>query len=209
MNTQDEGAVVGAILRACKNPVILDLGAYGGEDTAWLIGACSVPPTVVAVEADPDNFARLQAAKLPASLVHGAIANHVGTCTFYKCYTGLGVGSGSIRQPTGHLDRGGTKYDFRPMTVSCFTLDHLFDLHGLDHVDLLWCDIQAAERDMIAGGQKTLARTRYLFIEAEDDATPEMYAGQLNRTALLNLLPGWTEVQRFDFNTLLRNDRNE
>lgn len=210
MNTQDEGAVVGAILRDCKDPVIVDLGAYGGEDTSWLIGACRVPPTVIAIEADPDNYNRLNSAglhRLPVhslTTIHAAIADHVGECTFHKCYTGRGVGSGSIRQPTGHLDRDGTKYDFRPMAVDCITLDHLFGKYGLDHIDMLWCDIQAAERDMIAGGNNALMHTHYLFIEAEEGE--EMYAGQAMRAELLGLLPHWTEVQRFDFNTLLRNE---
>lgn len=207
MNTQDEGTVIGRILRDCKNPVILDLGAYGGEDTAWLVGACSVPPLCIAVEADIDNFNRLTAAKLPAVTIFGAISDTIGTCTFFACDTGQGRGSGSIRRPTGHLQKGETKYDFREVrNVPCYTLDSIFDLYRLSHIDLIWCDIQAAEPDMISGGQKALARTRYLFIEAEDDTTPEMYKGQLNRTALMDLLSGWTEVQRFDFNTLLRND---
>ena len=201
---QDEGSVIREILGQCEDPVILDLGAYGGEDTAWLIGACKVQPRVIAVEADPDNFARLQTANLPATLFHAAIADHNGDCTFYKCHTGRGVGSGSIRRPTGHVDRGGTHYDFRPITVRCLTLDYIFADARLSHIDLLWVDIQAAERDMIAGGQNALAHTRYLFIEAEQGE--EMYEGQAMRDALLRMLPGWTLIGDFDFNILLRND---
>jgi FkbM family methyltransferase len=205
LNIEDEAQAIGSILRECEHPVIVDLGAYGGEDTAWLIGACRVPPVAIAVEADPDNFARLYAANLKATVIQAAISDHDGECTFYKCYTGRGVGSGSIRQPTGHLDRDGTKYDFRPISVRCLTLDKIARDFALDHIDLLWVDIQAAERDMIAGGQNALQRTRYLFMEAEQGE--EMYAGQAMRDELLAMLPGWFEVQRFDFNILLRNDR--
>jgi 2-O-methyltransferase len=201
----NETEVVSAILRDCNDPVILDLGAFGGEDTSWLIAACRVPPKVIAVEADWDNYQRLAAAGLKATTIYSAIADHIGTCTFYRCFTDRGVGSGSIRQPTGHLDRAGTKYDFRPVTIPCLTLDHLFEISCLDHIDVLWCDIQAAERDMIASGQNALMHTHYLFIEAEEG--PEMYAGQAMRAELLNLLPNWVEVERFDFNTLLRNEQ--
>jgi FkbM family methyltransferase len=204
MNTEDEAQIVGKILRECKNPVIVDLGAYGGEDTAWLIGACNVPPTVIAVEADPQNFARLKAAGLSAILLYGAIADKTGTCTFHVCEApGAGRGSGSIRRPTGHLVRHGEPYTFRELIVPCFTLDDLFRDNKLDHIDLLWVDIQAAERDMIAGGRKALQRTRYLFMEAEQGE--EMYDGQAMRDELFRLLPEWSEVQRFDFNTLLHN----
>lgn len=206
MNTEDEGTIICRILRECANPVIFDLGAYGGEDTAWLAGACTSPPIIVAIEADHENFRRLYNS-LPRALAlyEGAISNSNGSCTFYECHTGLGRGSGSIRKPTGHVDRGGVHYDFRPVTVKCWTLDYIFAETKVDHIDLIWCDIQGAEPNMIAGGQNALAHARYLFIEAEDDSTPEMYEGQLMRTKLLELLPGWEQVQRFDFNTLLRN----
>ncbi len=72
----------------------------------------------------------------------------------------------------------------------------------IESVDLLWVDIQGAERDMIAGGQRTLKNTRYLFIEAEEQ---QFYEGQAVRPELLAMLPGWEVIGEFDYNLLLRN----
>ena len=185
--------------------MIVDLGAYNGSDTQWMIDA-SRNPRVIAVEADPDNFCTLAALRLNATIIYGAIADHTGTCDFWACYTGRGRGSGSIRPPSGHLDLNGTDWDFRKLdeSIPCYSLDDIFREQGLDHIDLLWVDIQGAERDMIAGGQNALKHSRYLFIESEYEK--ELYAGQAMRPELLALLPGWTVSHTFDFNLLLRND---
>ncbi len=55
-------------------------------------------------------------------------------------------------------------------------------------IDLLWTDIQGAERDMIAGGQGALAHTRYLMMEVE---AGELYEGQALRDELITILSGW------------------
>jgi FkbM family methyltransferase len=49
------------------------------------------------------------------------------------------------------------------------TLDSVARETQLDRIDLLWVDIQGAERDMIAGGRHALSRTRYMMIEAEPE----------------------------------------
>jgi hypothetical protein len=86
--------------------------------------------------------------------------------------------------------------------VPCYTLDTIFRCEGLAKIDLLWVDIQGAERDMIQGGGFALAHTRYLFIEAE---TEELYAGEALKPELLALLGdhGFALVQDFGCNVLL------
>jgi 2-O-methyltransferase len=73
------------------------------------------------------------------------------------------------------------------------------------HVDLIWCDIQGAERNMIAGGRQTLARTSWLLTECY---SIEMYEGQATRDELLHLLGSqWALVAEWpeNANLLLRN----
>lgn len=208
MATIPEMNAIRPILEACEDPVIFDLGAHEGFDSEWMVRACKRPPYLVQVE--PDNSHILKLIEMQRTLCRGvifyaAISDHDGVCDFYECHTSEGRGSGSIRRPTGHLERNGIKYDFEKREVSCLTLDSIFlKIPELTHIDMLWVDIQAAERDMIAGGQETLKRTRYMFIEAEDG--PEMYEGQFMRNALLGLLPGWRIIGDFDFNLLLVND---
>lgn len=200
---------VGAILRECRNPVIVDLGSHQGEDTLWMASYVrDRQPKIIMVEADKENFATI--ANIAAHVtgftaIFGAIHDHTGTCDFWACYTTEGRGSGSIRRPSGHL-REKPWYDFRLLSeqIPCYDLDTIFATVGLDHIDVLWVDIQGAERDMIKGGQAALKRTRYLFIESEER---ELYDGQALRPELLEMLPGWTVTDVFDYNLLLRNDR--
>jgi hypothetical protein len=135
--------------------------------------------------------------------LYGAIADHTGKTDFWVCYTPAGRGSGSVHRPTGHMVRTPDYVFQKTENIPCFTLDHIFERVGLDHIDMLWVDIQGAERDMIAGGHYALTRTRYLFIEAEES---EQYEGQAVRPELLGLLPAWTVIESFDFNLLLRNE---
>ena len=89
----------------------------------------------------------------------------------------------------------------QPGLTQCWSLDHLtYSLGIFGEIDMLWVDIQGAERDMIAGGQNALSRTRYLFIEAE---TTELYEGMALRDELLTLLPGFKVIEEFEYNLLL------
>ena len=59
---------------------------------------------------------------------------------------------------------------------------------------------------MVAGGQKTLERTRYLMVEAD---SCEMYEGQATRATVEQLLPGWEVLDEWpiDANVLFQNRR--
>lgn len=195
--------VVAPLLRAAANPRFMDLGAHIGGDTEWLCAAAGANGKGIAVEADLYNYELLRAKKLPARIEWSAIASYTGLCDFWVCTDPpAGRGSGSIRQPTGHLVRNGVPYVFEKTQIPCITLDDLFAASGFDHIDLLWVDLQGGEKDMIAGGKEALKNTRYLFIESE--YAEELYAGQAMRPELLSLLSGWTVMQAFDFNLLLR-----
>ena len=87
--------------------------------------------------------------------------------------------------------------------VETLTLDSIFGQERLKKIDLLWVDIQGAERNMIAGGQKALSHTRYVFMEAE---TVELYEGEALKADLIAALPGWTLLADFGSNILLRNE---
>lgn len=202
----DEQAAITKILQACKNPCIVDLGSYCGEDAEWMRHACVENPKIVMVEADPGNFKAVSstADRIGAKAIFGAIADYSGECEFWACYTPDGRGSGSIRKPTGHLVEK-PHYDFRqlPKKIPCYTLDGIFSSENLTHIDVLWVDIQGAENSMIAGGQNALRHTRYLFIEAEKRI---LYDGQSIREDLLAMLPNWKIIGDFDFNLLLVNE---
>jgi len=74
----------------------------------------------------------------------------------------------------------------------------------VSEVDLIWCDIQGAERLMIAGGQRTLSKTRWLLVEAD---AVEMYEGQAVRAQFDGLLPDFWAIDEWpeNANVLFRN----
>lgn len=208
-----------AILSGREYPVVIELGAHHGEDSGVLYDACRPAPGVyLAVEADARNIPCLQkhmANRKVAQIIHAAICDRTGVVNLYLAdgnwQTGLGTGSSSIRRPTKHLETWPEITFSETVAVSGYKLDTLGALHGLfygDVVDLIWCDIQGAERDMIAGGRQVLARTQWLLIEADREA---YYEGAATRDEMPGLLPGWELVTEWpeDGNMLFRNVRLE
>jgi FkbM family methyltransferase len=203
MNVQEWAQL---IVKRAVHPVIIELGAHHGVDTVPIYDACQTPPSYLAVEADPRNLPvfkkTISARKI--ELVHAAIADHVGHIDFHQC-EGNYDASGSIREPKEHLTCFPHITFEYTVVVPCLTLDWLTDRHGLtDEIDLIWCDIQGAEGDMIAGGQRTLERTRYMVIEAD---RLEMYAGQATRATIEGLLPDFQVIDEWpvDANVLFKN----
>ena len=61
------------------------------------------------------------------------------------------------------------------------------DSMDFSKVDWIWCDVQGAEDLVIAGGQETLARTRFFYTEYIEC---EAYEGQIGRDEIHRRLPG-------------------
>lgn len=184
-------------------PTVLELGAHHAQDTIQIYDACQVPPRYVAVEADPRNLPTIHQVigDRAVEVVHAAIANHCGVVTFRQC-EGNNDASGSIRPPKLHLTCFPHITFEHEVEVPATTLDALTQKLGVGPIDLIWCDIQGAELDMITGGQQTLARTRFLMVEAD---RLEMYEGQATRSDFEGLLPGWRVVDEWpkDANLLM------
>ena len=198
-----EADAVGRILANSKDARFLDLGSYNGADAAFMAQwgrGC-------AIEADPDNWCNLvRNMHSRVTYFNGAIASYTGQCDFWVCADPpAGRGSGSIHEPTGHLVRNGVPYTFKKIQIPCMTLDDLFARSTYDHLDVIWADLQGGEKDMIAGGKKTLALTRFMLIESE--YAEELYKGQAMRDELLSLLPDWQVIETFDFNLFMMNNK--
>jgi 2-O-methyltransferase len=214
-SNRPEQTFIRKIIAEAQRPVCLDLGAHVGEDASRMLNAAfdaGRRPKILMVEPDPRNVERikmsgiLQRRGADLSLIHGAIAEHSGRCDFHMCdnASNQAFASGSIRKPTGHLQHFPWCTFKKIESVPCFSLDDLMVEHELDHIDVLWVDIQGAEKDMILGGPAALARTRYLYVEAE---SVEFYEGQALRPELLAMLPDFSLIEEFDYNLLLRNDK--
>jgi len=202
--TEIETAV--SILKDLQRPVVLELGAHYGVDTCVMYDACS-DPVYIAVEPDPRVFQVLIEAvgSRNALLVEKAISDHVGEAVLHLCES-ESLASSSIRAPKEHLTCFPWITFERDLAVECLTLDALAEQQGLDYVDLIWSDLQGAERDMIAGGQRTLAMTKHLILECD---RVEMYEGQITRDEIMGYLPDFELIDEWpdSANLYLRNRR--
>jgi FkbM family methyltransferase len=147
------------------------------------------------------------------TLVPVAIGAQDGTTTFYasngapsedwsaRLPEGWDL-SGSIRRPKNHLTLNPWCTFDAVSEVPVRSLDSWAREHGVDHVDLIWADVQGAEGDLIRGASATLARTRFLYTEYSND---EMYEGQIDLRSLLTALPQFAVVRRFAGDVLLQN----
>ena len=217
MSSLQEQAVIRKILRGIDKPVILEAGAHCGEEEDWIRDACDSEPLYVMIEPDPRNLKVIHESKWAKSyesrsvrtgarlVLDGAISDKNGVKTFFQSSnerTG-DHGSGSLRTPTGHISGMPWIKFAETVDVVCYSLDFIFSKrYQLPKIDLLWADIQGSEADMIRGGQTALKHTRYLFMEVERQ---ELYEGQALEDELIAMLPGWKQVQRFEYNLLMFN----
>ncbi|MCI0393432.1 MAG: FkbM family methyltransferase [Chloroflexi bacterium] len=177
----------------------LELGAHEGTDTAWLAQIPDV--TIHAFEPDPRNH---QSPRPNVVLHRAAVAERDGLGSLILSQQGWGqewTHSSSIKQPKNHLHRfpvtfGGTAQ------VRLVALDTFYQQHGLDVIDFIWADIQGAEGEMIRGGRRTLAHTRYLYTEYSDD---ELYEEQATLKEIMEMLPNFRVLELWPDDVLLEN----
>ena len=202
--TSIERETLRRVMLNVQSPMIVELGAYRGEDGPFLrsLGNGTLGVHIM-VEPDYRNIAYIVEHRPATRVIHGAIAMQTGMRNFnFSDDHNQEQGSGSILPPTGHLTHfPHIRFDKKEM-VKAYSLDDLFAREGVFRCDLLYVDIQGAEKEMILGGQDALSRTLYLFMEAEKT---EFYRGQAVRPDLLAMLPEWDLIGDFDFNILLRN----
>jgi len=201
----EKDSVICALINI-DHPVIVELGAHIGEEYEWLRNL--KPSRYVMVEPDPVNVSiLLKKAFGTVSILDVAVGSYNAPSTIFYAsdnHVSKNRASGSIRNPTGHLKHF-PEVTFSVDNVMLYTLDSICEIEQVDHIDLLWCDIQGAERDMIEGGRATLRKTRYMMIEAEPDV--ELYEGQALKPELIAMLPDWEVIKDFGYNVLLRNTK--
>jgi 2-O-methyltransferase len=216
--TAEEKRAIEVILEGISYPCVVELGAHCGEDGPWIRAACRPEPSqYVMVEPDVRNAQAILddthgklAIWSARRLILGAISDRDGMADFHFCRNerDRNRASGSLRRPTGHLEHfPWIEFPFVAQ-VPTYTLDTVFEREWLTKIDLLWVDIQGAEREMILGGETALRHTRYAFLEAED---VELYEGEALKPELIALLGarGWALQADFGYNILLRNFRFE
>jgi hypothetical protein len=92
---------------------------------------------------------------------------------------------------------------FEESKVKCYKFDTYYKEVNPGIIDFIWADIQGAEIDMIEGGREALSKTRYLYTEYSNS---ELYEGEIGLEEIMKKLPGWSLVEDYGGDVLLKND---
>lgn len=200
------------ILAETPNPTILEFGACDGRYTQAIVASIRQTPCLVySFEPDPRNHAKFLKAKPPlVQFVPAAIGNVTGKVPFYLASPQPNgeIGSSSISP----FKDQSTAFEWckceGTVEVDSWRLDDFADKEGLHWVDLIFMDIQGAERLMIEGATQTLQRTRYIWTEFEGlrkDCEGTCYQHSSSLERILELLPGWKAIETLPGDALLFN----
>lgn len=211
---RDSGLLVGEIHRLVgrDDPIIIEAGCNDGTDTELFLLAMP-RARVICFECDPRPLARFKCRNdKRVELRECAVSHRRGTVTFHASGGKIPEStvvcaddwdySGSICRPTGHLQRDPRITFDRTFQVYAWPLDEALVQYQLPRIDLVWADLQGAEARMILGGQRTLAMTRFLYLEYYD--TP-LYDRQSDLKGLLAFLPDFELLGIYGENALFRN----
>lgn len=154
------------------DPFVLDVGCYDGKDSKELSDVLNCD--VHCFEPDPlsqDLFIINHQHNRRLHLYPYALTNFDGTIDFHQSNHPQ---SNSIREPKEHVNIfPGVVFD-EVIKVKSMRLDTWYQFENR-LIDFIWADVNGAEEDFIRGGLKTLAKTRYLYIELSNK---ELYEGQ-------------------------------
>jgi len=201
------------LLRQTNNPVIIEIGACDGRYTQQIFMCCERGvPNFFSFEPDPRNVELcMRAMPSIVKFIPAAIGNVTGKVSFHL----------AAPQPNGEIGSSSIS-PFKDVTkafpwcqevgniqVECWRLDDFCEAFTMPpEIDLIFMDIQGAERLMIEGAPKTLARTRYLWTEFEGiESAGTLYEHSSSLKELHAMLPGWEIVEVINGDALLRNTK--
>jgi FkbM family methyltransferase len=112
----------------------------------------------------------------------------------------------SIRKPKDvNKDFPLVKFERDPVSVQCVRLDSFCREVDIQEIDLLFADIQGAEKDLIIGAGEMLKKIKFIYLEKSN--TTEWYEGQWLVDDLKKYLSeqGFAVFKDFTFDILFYN----
>lgn len=178
-----------------KNPVILEAGAFDGTDT---IAMARMWPksTIYAFEPEPTNFAKILKGIEQLKNVYCyplALGDRTGTIDFHLSQDSKSnrTGSGSLLQPSKHVELSEPGTFGKTLTVPIATLDSWGAQHKVSAIDLLWLDMQGYELRMLQASSTLLKTVKAIYLEV---SFVGLYDGQPNYKEVKT----WLESQGFE-----------
>jgi FkbM family methyltransferase len=150
-----------------QNPVIIDCGANNGNDTVELARIIA-NSTVHAFEPIPETFEALKNATRKYKNIicyQVALSNQTGKAEMHVASGVNESGSSSLLAPKSHLvDYPHIAFN-KKIEVATITLDDWASQNNVDHVDLLWLDMQGFEMPMLKSSKKILPAVKAILTE--------------------------------------------
>tara|TARA_R110002153_G_scaffold1395_1_gene7183 strand:- start:7761 stop:8459 length:699 start_codon:yes stop_codon:yes gene_type:complete len=184
-----------------EDPVIVEVGAHYGEDSMRFVETFD-NPVIHCFEPDPRNIEIFKKhIKSNAIILYEyALSNSPGMASFYSSYrekenktvpekydwiskddyNNLNLnnsGASSLKHGYGHL---------LDETISVVTRrgDDWINVHNIEFIDLLWIDVQGAEKEVLDGFGSELSRVKFIWTEyGEKD-----YDGSFSRDECISYL---------------------
>lgn len=178
-----------------ENPIIIEAGAYKGKETIKL--ATQLPHgTVHAFEPVPEIFAQLEANTAHLPNVHRypiALSSTTGTTKIHLSEhpdrPGITSQGNSLLAPKERLNLSPLIFP-KAIEVPTITLDDWAKQHAIDHIDLLWLDLQGLELAVMQSSLAMLATVHAILTEVE---FVQAYEGQPQYPEV----KAWLESQGF------------
>ena len=186
---------------------VVEAGVHDGSSTNNLLVCGAVAGKAVGwigLEPDPRSVAVCREMGLP--VIEAAASDREGEAELWLssgftpgCEGRFHTDSSSLQTPAEHLKRHPWCQFASKVTVKTVRIDDLVPPD--EHIDLLWADVQGAQRKLIAGAREVLARTDYLYIECH---RAPLYEGEPTFAELCLLLPDWQVWRQWDDDVLFR-----
>ena len=179
-----------------SNPVIVEAGSYHGETALEMVRRWPAA-TIYSFEPVPELFAIVQENTRAFKAIHPsdlALSDKVGTAVFHlsamEGKPDASLGSGSLLEPSHHLEGFPWVKFENVITVSTTTLDAWASFNHVPSIDFIWLDVQGAEFTVLKAAPVILKTVKVIMAEVE---FVELYKGQ----SLYAEMRPWLEARGF------------
>ena len=187
-------------LLAKEDPIILEIGAHYGEDSLRFAEIFR-NPTIYCFEPDPRNIQifKKHVSNSRIQLFPIALSDKKGTLPFYPSYQqceDLDVpqkydwishedyNDMALNSSGASSLKRGYEHAGPPIEVNVERFDSWYVQGALDKIDLVWIDVQGAEKEVVNGMGIEIKNVQYLWIEYGEST----YEGAMSRHQTIKLL---------------------
>lgn len=190
-------------------PALIEIGSFDGKDAQELLDATDAKE-IYCFEPINENIEKIKALKDDRIILFP----YAASCFNGKILMAIPSShpqSATLKEPKEHLKVWPEIEYNNTQMVNATTLDSWnAKVRNGALIDFIWCDVNGSEADLIMGAVKTLAITKYLYIEY---CEKELFKKALNRKKLIKALPGFEVIGDYNFKgnygNLLFKNKNE